>query len=443
MYMKNENENSEIKEEKPKFKTLVTTKGAIYEMVYDPEKYKTYFFGFDQSKNSFSLLEEIDINGRRFRPLPPDNNLVDRGVILFPSKATEYKDEEEILFDIQKFIHKYVDVSEAFEPIATYYVLFTWLYDRFNEVPYLRALGDFGSGKSRFLQTIGSLCYKPIFTGGATTSSPIFRMIDMVKGTLILDEADFRFSDMTSDVVKILNTGYQKGTPVLRSEGKGIFEVKAFDVFCPKIIASRETYTDKALESRFLIEEMGAGKLRSDIPRTLDINFYEEALRIRNKLLMWRLKNYFEPIEINSEIIEGIHPRLNQIAIPLLSIIKDKRIRNNLRDFVVKYNGELVTDRGFTLESDLIFAILKIERKTEAKEITVKQITDEINKEIESNNEKLQARKVGFCLRKKLQLKPHKTRKGFVLSLKENKDKLDMWKERFGITESDLSNETL
>jgi hypothetical protein len=82
--------------------------------------------------------------------------------------------------------------------------------DRFNEVPYLRAIGDFGSGKSRFIQSIGILCYKPVFTGGATTPSPIFRIVNEVHGTLIIDEADFKFSDMTSEIVKILNTGYQK-----------------------------------------------------------------------------------------------------------------------------------------------------------------------------------------------------------------------------------------
>jgi hypothetical protein len=66
----------------------------------------------------------------------------------------------------------------------------------------------------------------------------------------------------------------------------------------------------KHLKVDFLVEEMGIGKLRTDIPRTLDENFYQDALNIRNKLLMWRLKNYFEPIERREDLIEGIHPRL-------------------------------------------------------------------------------------------------------------------------------------
>ena len=434
-------QNNEEKKEKPILKTTIFTPDALYEMVFDRKENKTSFSKMDRDGNLEALIEEVEIEGRKYKPLPPSYNLVEKDVILFPSLATPYTNEEEMLKEIQTFIHKYLDISEVFEQIATYYVLFTWMFDKFNEVPYLRAIGDFGSGKSRFIQAIGILCYKPVFTGGATTPSPIFRIVNEVHGTLIIDEADFKFSDMTSEIVKILNTGYQRGMPVLRSEGKGTFEVKAYDVFCPKIVATRETFSDKALESRFLVEEMGAGKLRADIPRTLDESFYKEAENIRNKLLMWRLKNYFEPIERRHDLIEGIHPRLNQIVMPLLSIIKDEAIREHLKTFIVKYNTDLVADRGLSWESDIVFAVLKLEYELNVHEITVKQITDEVNREIDISDDTLQARKVGWYLRSKLQLKPYKTRKGFVLSFKENKKRLDMWKERFGITDADIRGE--
>lgn len=439
--LKSDTNVSEKKEDKPILKTSIVTKDALYEMVYDRDSNKTSFFKKPRFGEIEAFIDEVEINGQKYRPIPSTYNLLDKGVILFPSTATLYKDEAEILAEIQTFIHKYVDISDVFEQIATYYVLFTWMFDRFNEVPYLRAIGDFGSGKSRFIQAIGILCYKPIFTGGATTPSPIFRIVNEVKGTLIIDEADFKFSDMTSEIVKILNTGYQKGMPVLRSEGKGTFEVKAYDVYCPKIVATRETFSDKALESRFLVEEMGAGKLRADIPRTLEEDFYEDAEKIRNKLLMWRFKNYFEPLEKRTEVIEGIHPRLNQIVIPLLSIIKDEAIRNHLKTFIIKYNAELVSDRGLSWESDIVFAILKLEHETGTNKITVKQIADEVNREIDISDDTIQARKIGWYLRAKLQLKPYKTRKGFVLEIEKNRKRLNFWKERFGITDADIRGE--
>lgn len=436
------NENKK-KQDKTSLRTTVKTDDELYEMVYDERKKETYYFKADRLGKISSFLTKTEVDGIKYEPLPPTYNLVDKKVILFPSQATPYESEESLLAEIQSFIHEYLEVTPVFERIATYYVLFTWMFDRFNEVPYLRAIGDFGSGKSRFIQTIGSLCYKPVFTGGATTVSPMFRIIDEVKGTLIIDEADFRSSDMSSDIVKVLNTGYQYGTHILRSEGNGTFEVKAYDVYCPKILATRETFKDKALESRFLIEEMGAGSLRNDIPRTLDETFYSKSKELRNKLLMWRLKNYFKPIEKHTEVIEGIHPRLNQIAIPLLSIIKDEAVRNELKEFIVKYNVELVAERGLSWESDIVFAILKVSYETEKSEISMKEIADEVNKDLDILEDPLNPRKIGWYLRTKLQLKPYKTRKGFVLDMRKNKERLLMWKERFGITKEDITGENV
>src|SRR5204863_8860180 len=105
-----------------------------------------------------------------------------------------------------------------FLQVASFYLLFTWVYDDFNELPYLRLRGDPGCGKTRFLLTVGSLCYKPIFASGASTVSPLFRLLDAIRGTLIIDEGDFRFSDEKAEIVKILNNGNARGFPVLRSE---------------------------------------------------------------------------------------------------------------------------------------------------------------------------------------------------------------------------------
>ncbi|NIQ03928.1 MAG: hypothetical protein GWM98_29235, partial [Nitrospinaceae bacterium] len=44
--------------------------------------------------------------------------------------------EKVLVQEIQAFIHRYVDVSPLFERLASYYVLFTWIYDGFNELPY-------------------------------------------------------------------------------------------------------------------------------------------------------------------------------------------------------------------------------------------------------------------------------------------------------------------
>lgn len=429
---------------KPEYKTTYDYNSSLYEMVYDKESDKTYYIRCDSNGNLETGIEKITHGEREYIPLPPNHMLVSKGVVLFPSGLSPYFSEKELLSEIRAFIHKYVDISEEFEVIASYYALLTWKYDKFYELPYLRFRGDYGTGKTRGIKTIGSISYKPIFTGGATTPSPVFRIIDEIGGTLVLDEADFSRSDMTSEIVKILNSGYQKGSPVLRSEGKGVFEVKAYEVFCPKIIATRESFADNALESRFLVEEMGKNTLRADIPRETRDEFDKEALQLRNKLLQWRFDNYFVDVEKKNTVIKGIHPRLNQIVLPLLSIIKDKDVEENLINFIIRYNEDLVADRGLSRESDIIFAIFKLEYDNFNKSVfTVKQITDEVNKFIDEDDKdgKLHPRKAGWYLRRKLQLKSEKTRIGYVLNTEQNRDKLSFWKERFGITDAEIRGE--
>src|SRR5207245_10022378 len=120
--------------------------------------------------------------------------------------------------------------------------------------------------------------------------SRIFPPLYACWGTLSVDEADFRFSDEKAEIVKILNNGNVRGLPVLRTmmNRQREFNPQAFHVFGPKIVATRGSYDDKGLESRFLTEEMGGRQLRADIPINLPNGFKDEAREIRNKLLLYR-----------------------------------------------------------------------------------------------------------------------------------------------------------
>ena len=235
--------------------------GALVELVYDPRAQRTSLAVW--RNQACEVVPSLELpTGERLVPYSPGNNLIKNDVILLPSGPEEYGSEAELVAEIQAYIHRYVDLSPQFERIASYYVLFSWLYDGFNELPYLRVRGDYGSGKTRFLLVVGSLCYKPVFASGASTVSPIFHILDAFRGTLVIDEGDFRWSDDKADIVKILNNGNVRGSPVLRTEVSrtGEFNPRAFQVFGPKIVATRGLYEDRALESRFITEETGQSR---------------------------------------------------------------------------------------------------------------------------------------------------------------------------------------
>ena len=156
-------------------KASIVLPELLAETVYDPvtrqSNFAIYENGDVRTADSF-VTGQDDVF-----PLDARSDIVSKSVILLPSAASEYGTDADLLRDIQAFIHKRVDISASFERIATQYVLLTWIHDRLNELPYLRARGDYGSGKSRLLQVVGSICYRPIFTAGATTTSPILNAV--------------------------------------------------------------------------------------------------------------------------------------------------------------------------------------------------------------------------------------------------------------------------
>jgi len=435
----------ETKQQKPvPTVSAVFDDGSILEMVYRPLEKRTGFVLWKDGEWSFEPSLSID-PFRRLVPYSPNNNLIKNEVVLLPSEPEEYGSEESLLREIQSFIHRYVDVSPLFEKIASYYVLFSWVYDGFNELPYLRVRGDPGSGKTRFLLTIGSLCYKPIFASGASTVSPIFRILDSFHGTLIVDEGDFRFSDEKAEVVKILNNGNVKGFPVLRSEvsGKGReFNPRAYHVFGPKLVATRGFFDDKALESRFLTEEMGQYRLRHDVPINLSSSYKEEALHIRNKLLLFRFRNLNKRMPEESLVDRTIEPRLNQIFVPLLSIIEDSNAIEDLRELARRYNREMIADRGTEMEAQILEVVRDISDSPYPVRLTVKDIASWFADRHGSDYEKKVTSKwIGSVIRKKLNLKTQKTRDGYIIPSSELA-KLERLYEKYGVT-SNEDNEVI
>ncbi|HEX7423945.1 MAG TPA: hypothetical protein VF311_08670, partial [Terriglobales bacterium] len=409
--------------------------GSILEMVHRPDEKRSAFVIWRNSEWRIEPSFSRDVH-TRLVAYSPNNNLIRNEVVLFPSEPEEYGSEEELLGEIQTFVHHYVDLSSLFEKTASYYVLLSWVYDGFNELPYLRVRGDPGSGKTRFLLTVGSLCYKPIFASGASTVSPLFRMLDAFRGTLIIDENDFRQSDERAEVVKIFNNGNGRGFPVLRSEvsGKGEYNPHAYWVYGPKIIATRGSFEDRALESRCLTEEMGQHGLRSDVPINLAESYKEEALHLRNKLLLFRFRNLGRRFPTEELVDRTIEPRLNQIFVPLLSIIEDPGAREDLRELARRYNHELIAERGMGTEAQVLEIIRDMASSSYDNKLTIKDITSRFTDRHGADYErKITTKWIGNIVRRKLHLVTHKSHGVFVIPISEL-PKLDRLYEKYGVS---------
>ena len=407
----------------------------MVELVFQPEERRTFLAIYNAGR--WTLLERFDLGAdARLVPYSPGNNLIKNEVVLLPSEPLIYGSEEKLVSDIQQFIHRHVDLSATFEKVATYYVILTWLYDAFSDLPYLRLRGDYGSGKTRALLTIGSICYKGFFASGASTVSPIFHTLDAFKGTLIFDEADFRFSDEKAEMVKILNNGNVRGLPVLRTmmNNQREFNPRAFQVFGPKIVATRGSYDDKGLESRFITEEMGSRKLRSDIPINLPETFKNEARELRNKLLLYRFHRRFD-VKLDASLADPkLEPRLNQILLPLLSVVADENLRTDLRSIALEAQLGLVAERGLLVEAQVLEVLAELMAASERPVIPVADVaTGLIERYGTEYDRPITNRWVGGILRKRLNIHTYKSHGVYAVPMDE-RSKIELLCDRYGVS---------
>jgi len=101
------------------------------------------------------------------------------------------------------------------------------------------------------------LVAKAWMTGGVSAAA-LFRKIERVMPTLLLDEIDTMFGDdpeMTSSIKGILNTGYSRSGVFTRCVGQGQnIEEKDFATYCPKAFAGigsklPDTIVDRSIRS--------------------------------------------------------------------------------------------------------------------------------------------------------------------------------------------------
>jgi hypothetical protein len=415
--------------------------GELYETVVSKAEALTRFAHYD---GEVHIKEHLDLDLHTLIPISASNNLIKHSALIFAEKPESFVSLGKLVMDVQEYIHRYVDLSDHFLKIASYYVLLTWVYDAFNELPYLRFRGDFGSGKTRALLIIGSICNKAFFASGASTTSPIFHVLDTFRGTLIFDEADFRFSDEKSELIKIFNNGNVKGFPVLRTAITAAkeFDPRAFNVFGPKVVAMRKAFDDPALESRFITEEMGQRSLRRDIPINLPESQTAEATTLRNKLLMYRFK-MLGRIKVNEANFDpSLSPRLNQIIMPLLSIIEHEALRKDIRDSVRSFEHKLSAERSGTIEAWTLAVLLDLGAQ-DCWPIPVSTITEAYRTRYADEYEKpITPRIIGNVLRSRLRLMTYKSHGVYVLPITE-KPKINELCLRYGVLHrSEVINST-
>ncbi len=427
--------------------------GTIIEMTYDPALEKSELVSNLQGGDKGS--GNIDVPGKfRLLPLPPSDPFVRHDFVKFPSCVGQSEEPKELFEEIKTYIGKYVSLPDPFVNVAAAYVLMTWLYEKFHVIPYLRVIGSFGTGKTRFLEVIGNICYKATFAGGSASMASIFRTLNQVNGSLVFDEADFKASELWSEIIKLLNGGHMRGFPVIRMEKttNGKMETKTFDVFGPKILASRQRYDDEALESRCLTQYLLPHK-SLNMPIHLSAQFRSDALELRNKLLAFRFK-YYATFTPKDDLVNKLEiPRMRQsvLAIANIAHLVGAEALKEVLTFAKKLEDQMQLTQSRTAESDVLICILELLhdesylKQTKGK-IRIGDIAMRFDRKFYSDFDdsdpythfssihyRVSARKIGATIDRKLNLKTERDSDGFFLPIRQA-SRIRALGDSFGIT---------
>jgi len=198
-------------------------------------------------------------------------------------------------------------------------------------------------------------------------------------------------------------------------------------------VATRSSYEDKGLESRFITEEMGSRRLRTDIPINLPDEFREEARELRNKLLLFRFHRRFE-VRLDPTLVDPkLEPRLNQILLPLLSVITDPALRAELRSVARNAQANLVAERGLLVEAQVLEILAELIASTTRAVVPVADITLGLIERYGAEYERpITNRWIGGILRKRLNLQTYKSHGIYVVPTNE-RTTVDLLCGRYGV----------
>jgi Protein of unknown function (DUF3631) len=165
----------------------------------------------------------------------------------------------QLLDAIIGFLRRYVVFQHPEQAIVcALWSVHTWFFESFDYTPYLHIFSaEKRSGKTRLLDCLALLVKEP-WRAVSPSEAVLYRRVDRLKPTLLLDEVDTIFSNTRNDrgeyIRSLLNAGFENGAKVPRCVGKSAdITDQDFGVFCPKALCGigkvlHDTVDDRCLK---------------------------------------------------------------------------------------------------------------------------------------------------------------------------------------------------
>lgn len=240
------------------------------------------------------------------------------------------------------------------------WIIRAWCDDAFSISPRLAILSPVKRcGKTTLLEILAKLLPRPLPTSNVT-ASVIFRVIEKLHPSLLIDEAD-SFMKENEELRGIVNSGHRRDSAsVLRNVGDD-HEPRSFSTWSPMVIAAIGTLPD-TIEDRSIVVSMRRKQPGETVQRLRWNSRHGEAVKVHlhavaRALARWSFDHTRRLKDIDPAIPNGLHDRAADNWSPLLTIanaIGEPWIEQANAAAVALSTGETKTEpRGIELLRDL------------------------------------------------------------------------------------------
>jgi Protein of unknown function (DUF3631) len=193
-----------------------------------------------------------------------------------------------LLTETMAQVRRYVVIHDDAAVVAiVLWIALTWAHEIVVHSPILRIVsGDADAGKTTLCGALRYLTPRA-YAAAEPTGPSVYRFVDAMKPTLILDDADNLFA-RKPDLVHIINVSWTRDSARVPRQVHG--STYWFDVFCPKAIAGIGLALKPATLTRCIDIRMWPklpGEKAEDFKHTDDDDF----VTLRRKWMRWAVDN--------------------------------------------------------------------------------------------------------------------------------------------------------
>jgi hypothetical protein len=351
----------------------------------------------------FAVHEKMPDNSWRTIELPEFPDPSGKGIfiplqrLLWPAATMpiDYGDEPALFNDLVEYFKKHEALRDAnaYEILAGF-TLLTYRVDfEFSITPYLDALGPRGTGKTRLLELLASVCYRGWLVTHPSPAS-VFYVVDRYGPTLCADNYEYWSKESRRELDGLFNAGYRTGAVVPRrpKDETGGNELEVYKVFCAKVISGTREPSE-ALSSRCV--RMRTARSTEPMPMFIDLAM---SSQLRAKLLAYRFKHFEAPLQ-RDESIKNSYWRVGEIFYPLLIVAPNEQTARTIADFAKGIYSEEIEEDASSFDADIVTAIVQAELLAVSGKLTISSILDKFNQG-RAENEKINGRRLGWALKR-------------------------------------------